>query len=155
MDSTTIPQGENDRLQITIAGEGNIDAIGLPAVAWPKGIEHFESSDSQHINKMNFPVRGNKTFDIPFIGTQQGIKIIPAVTFTFFNTVSQHFETISTQPITINVIKALPSNKIDEHIVTNDVTNKKYLWFVPGIAVVVISVWLLSNKKKEIREAAD
>src|SRR4051812_20374725 len=152
VDSTTVPQGENDVLQITIGGEGNIDAISLPTIKWPKSIEHFESTDSQHINKMNFPVHGNKTFAIPFIGTQQGNKVIPSVSFTFFNTTSQQFETISTQPITINVVKALPANKWDEHIVTDDVSNKKYLWFVPGIAIVVISVWLISNKKKEIRE---
>src|SRR4051794_22762688 len=113
VDSTTVPQGENDVLQITIAGEGNIDAINQPAIKWPKGIEHFESTDSQHINKMNFPVHGNKTFAIPFIGTQQGNKVIPSVSFTFFNTTSQQFETISTQPITINVVKALPANKWD------------------------------------------
>jgi hypothetical protein len=152
VDSTTIPKGENDVLLITIAGEGNIDAINMPAIKWPKGIEHFEGTDSQHINKMNFPVRGNKTFAIPFIGTQQGNKVIPAVSFTFFNTDSQHFETISTQAITINVVKALPASKWSEHIVTDDVSNKKYLWFVPGIAIVVISIWLISNKKKETRE---
>ncbi|WP_170971016.1 BatD family protein [Ilyomonas limi] len=152
VDSTTVPKGENDLLQITIAGEGNIEAIGLPVIRWPKGIEHFESNDSQHVNKMNFPVRGNKTFAIPFIGTQQGAKIIPEVKFTFFNTTSQQFETISTQPITINVVNALPAKRFDEHIITNDVSNKKYLWFVPGIALVVISVWLISNKRKEIRE---
>lgn len=149
VDTGTVPQGENDVLQITIAGEGNIDAINLPAIKWPKGVEHFEGTDSQHINKMNFPVRGNKTFAIPFVGTQQGGKIIPAVSFTFFNTASQQFETISTQPISINIVNALPANKWDEHIVTDDVSNKKYLWFVPGIAIVVISVWLISNKKKE------
>ena len=154
VDSTTIPKGENDLLQITIAGEGNIEAIGLPAIKWPKGIEPFEGNDSQHINKMNFPVRGNKTFAIPFIGTQQGNKVIPAVTFTFFNIATQQFETISTQPISISVIKALPAKKWDEHIVTDDVSNKKYLWFVPGIAIIVISVWLISNKKKEAREEA-
>jgi hypothetical protein len=154
VDSTTVPKGENDLLQITIAGEGNIEAIEAPAIAWPKGIEHFEGSDSQHINKMSFPVRGNKTFAIPFIGTQQGQEIIPEVKFTFFNTASQQFETISTQPITINVVKALPAHKWDAHILTDDVSNKKYLWFVPGIALVVISVWLISNKQKETKEQA-
>lgn len=149
VDSTTIPQGENDLLKITISGEGNINAIAAPHIVWPKGIEHFEGSDSQHINKMNFPVRGDKTFIIPFIGTQQGKKIIPELRFTFFNTTTQQFETVTTQPITINVVKAVPANKKDIHIVTEDVSNKKYLWFVPGIAIVVISVWLISNKKKE------
>lgn len=154
VDSTTLPQGENDLLQITIAGEGNIDAIGLPVVQWPKGIEHFESTDSQHVNKLNFPVRGNKTFAIPFVGTQQGQKTIPAVSFTFFNTASQQFETVRTQPITLQVVGALPARQLDKLLEAGTSDNKKYLWFVPGIAIVVISVWLISNKKKEQKAEA-
>ncbi len=149
VDSTSISQGESDLLQVTISGEGNIDAIQAPSMVWPPGIEHFEGNDSQHVNKASFPVRGDKTFAIPFIGTKRGTFAIPQLRFTFFNTALQQFETIVTQPIVVTITKASPAKQKDEHIVTTGVSNKKYLWFVPGIALIVLIVWVIGNKRKE------
>ena len=71
-DNTEIAVGESNRLQVTIAGAGNIEAVTEPKVDWPKHTEHFDVQDSQHINQTNFPESGDKTFIIPFISTEEG-----------------------------------------------------------------------------------
>ncbi len=147
-DSTTIGAGENNRLQVTISGSGNIEAVTEPKINWPKHTEHFDPTDSQHINRLNFPESGDKTFIFPFISTKKGKTVIPEISFTYFNTDSKTFETIRTKSIeltiTASVKRANPATMI-----TDDLSNQKYLWFVPAIAAIVIVVWLVVNKNQK------
>ncbi len=145
-DSTEIAAGDNNRLQVTISGAGNIEAVTEPKVAWPKHSQHFDAIDSQHINRFNFPESGDKTFIFPFIITRKGRTSIPEISFTYFNTELKRFETITTKEIPL-LIKASIKTKNPLVLMQDDLSNKKYLWFVPGIAAVVILVWLLSNRK--------
>ncbi len=147
-DSTEIAAGENNRLQVTISGAGNIEAVTEPKVAWPKHSQHFDVIDSQHINRFNFPESGDKTFIFPFIITRKGRTSIPEISFTYFNTELKKFETVSTKEIPL-LIKESIKTKSSLVIVSDDLSNKKYLWFVPAIAAIVVAVWLLSNRKEK------
>lgn len=147
-DSVSIAAGENNRLQVTIAGVGNIEAITEPKVNWPKHCEHFDPTDSQHINRLNFPESGDKTFIFPFIVTKKGTASIPVVSFTYFNTELKKFKTVSTKEIPL-LITAATKKTNPALLVTQNLSNGAYLWFVPGIAAIVIVVWLLSNRNKK------
>ena len=144
-DSNEIAAGENNRLQVTITGAGNIEAVTEPKINWPKHSEHFDPTDSQHINRLNFPESGDKTFIFPFLIKKKGRTVIPAISFTFFNPELKKFETVSTQEIELSITAGIKKN-YPAVLVTDDLSNEKYLWFVPAIAAVVIMIWLLTNR---------
>jgi len=147
LDSNTIPAGDNSHLTITIKGTGNIGQVTMPVVNWPENTEHFESSDTQHTSQDAFPQSGDKIFDIPFIGKQQGSAVIPPVSFSYFNPVAEKYITAHSDSLRIQFTGPLPKEQQKE-IVTGDITNRKYLWIVPAIALTVAFVLIISSKNQ-------
>lgn len=148
---TKIPVGENGHLIVTIKGSGNFDAINKPEIVWPANTEHFDGSDSQHINPGNFPITGERVFDIPFIGEKEGTGIIPPISFSFFNADSENYQTVTTDSIMIKFTKALARKDEFTNVVNYDITNRKYLWIVLAIAVVVAGIGFISYKQNKRR----
>ncbi len=144
-----IPVGENGHLLVTIKGAGNIDAIVQPGIRWPHNIEHFDGKDSQHVNQDNFPVSGDRIFDIPFIGKDEGSVAIPPIKFSYFNTALKKYETVTTDSIPLTFTKALLRNDKLNEVVNYDITNRKYLWIVAGIAFIVAFVGFISYKRNK------
>ncbi|HWB24135.1 MAG TPA: BatD family protein [Chitinophagaceae bacterium] len=157
LDSNTIPQNDNTHLTLTIAGTGNIDAINVPAINWPRNTQHFDATDTQHTFSDTFPVSGAKIFSIPFIGTKQGNAVIPPVSFSYFDPAAEKYVTLHSDSLDIKFTGPLPKSEQRE-IVTEDITNRKYLWIVPAIALTVAFVLIITGKKqrneKKKKEAA-
>ncbi len=150
VEKNKIPVNENDHLIITIKGAGNLDAINKPEIIWPAGTKHFDGNDSQHIDQNNFPISGNRIFDIPFIGKKEGRIEIPPVSFSYFNTALKKYETIKTDSIPITFTRALAKNDEYTGVVNYDISNRKYLWIVPAIAVTIGLIGFISYKKNKI-----
>ena len=85
-DSNTIAAGENNRLQVTITGTGNIEAVTEPTIHWPKHTEHFDRVGQPAHQPLKLPESGDKTFLFPFISTKKSTTIIPEIQFTYFDT---------------------------------------------------------------------
>ena len=151
VEENKIPVDENDHLIITIQGAGNLDALNKPEIIWPAGTEHFDGNDSQHIDQNNFPISGNRIFDIPFIGKKEGSIEIPPISFSYFNTTSKSYETIKTDSIPITFTRALAKNKEYTGVVNYDISNRKYLWIVGAIAITVALVGFISYRKNKIQ----
>jgi len=152
IDTNAVPANDNTHLTIVIKGAGNISAINMPAVQWPANTEHFDAIDTQHSNRDTFPVSGDKIFNIPFIGTKQGTAIIPPVSFSYFDPVAEKYITVHSDSLPIRFTGPLPKAEQKE-IITEDITNRKYLWIVPAIALVVAFVLIITgkNQRKEKR----
>ena len=144
-DSNTVPAGENTHITVTIKGFGDVAGISTPAVNWPAGAEHFEPTATQHIEHENFPAGGYKSFEMPFIDSVEGTAIVPPVYFTFFNPQTQKYDSIHTDSLSIRITKAQPKGAIHE-IISEDITNRKYLWLVPAIALTVTFVLIVTGK---------
>jgi hypothetical protein len=144
-ESNTIPADEDTHITLTFKGTGNITGIAIPAIEWPANTEHFEPATNQHILHENFPAGGDKTFEIPVVGKKEGTVVIPPVYFTFFNTETQLYDSIHTDSLTLHFTKAQPKGKLHE-IITEDITNRKYLWIVPAIALTVAFIFIITGK---------
>ena len=140
---------DNNSLQISIQGTGNFQSVECPAIQWPSNTEHFDVSSKDDVNKLLFPAEGSRTFIIPFIAKQKGIIKIPSIAFNYFDADEHQYKTAYSDSIEINVAPALKNN-IDFSKVTEDVTNKKYIWIIGIIALMVaFGWWLKYGKSKE------
>ena len=75
---------EGDMLEITISGKGNFVQLNAPAVQWPKGMEGFEPSVKDSLDKSASPLTGSRTYRYPFVSATAGEYTIPGITFSFF-----------------------------------------------------------------------
>ena len=138
---------ENNKLIITIKGAGGVDAITKPEIAWPDNTEHFDGTDSQHINQDNFPVTGDRIFVVPFVGKATGNIVIPPIEFSFFNSSTNNYQTVSTDSISVTFTKALDKKDEFTNVINYDITNRRYLWIVPAIAVTVAFIGFISYRR--------
>jgi len=147
-DSNTIPVNDNTHFTLVIMGTGNIGAINVPGISWPAGTEHFDANDTQHAHTDTFPVSGDKIFSIPFLGTKQGPAIIPPVSFSYFDPAAEKYVTVQSDTIHLNFTGPLPKTQLPE-IITEDITNRKYLWIVPAIALTVGFILIITGKRQQ------
>jgi hypothetical protein len=148
IDTNKLPAGENAILRVVIRGSGNIAGVHIPSIQWPIGTEHFEGSDTQYIDQENFPVTGYKIFEVPFIGDKEGRAVIAPIAFSYFDPLLEAYETITTNSIPITFTKAIGRNEQMKDIITEEVSNKKYLWIVGAIAAAVTGIWLVTTRRK-------
>lgn len=149
VDTNNVPVGENATLNIIIKGNGNFTGIHLPAIHWPRGTEHFEASDTQHIDDNSYPVIGYKKFSVPFIGSKMGHAEIGPVSFNYFDPADALYKTITVDKLPVEFSKAISNRESLANIVQEDVTNRKYLWIVGAIAATVVITLLISTKLKK------
>jgi hypothetical protein len=151
---------ENNNLQLVIEGEGSFQNIDCPLITWPSNIEAFEASTSEQINKVSYPASGSKTFNIPFVAKTKGVYAIAPISFSFYDMNTHAYKTVSTSEMIVHVTDAKPSS-IDETKMHGDITNRKYIWIVPAIAIIAgISLWFRyeftrKRKPQEIVAQAD
>jgi hypothetical protein len=148
IDTNKLPAGENAILRIVIRGSGNIPGVHIPAIQWPLGTEHFDGSDTQYIDQDNFPVTGHKIFEVPFIGDKEGKAVIAPIEFSYFDPLLEAYQTIATNSIPVTFTKAISRKEQFKDIITEDISNKKYLWIVGAIAVAAAGVWLAATHLK-------
>ncbi|HRH59938.1 MAG TPA: BatD family protein [Chitinophagaceae bacterium] len=166
-DNAAAHAGEIVTLKIKLEGSGNFDAVNIPVIQWPQGLEHFESSDSQYISQVNYPGKGVKIFEYSFMANKECSITIPPVSFSFFNPDKKIYTTLFTQPVAIAFTKAVTKKDWWKNVITEDITNRKYLWLIPAIALAVITVVYggrhfnkkrlqqdAQEKEKKIKEAA-
>ena len=132
----SLEEGANDALLITISGNGNMQSVTPPIVEWPQNIDHFDAVRKENIRKEAFPLSGSINFDIPFIGTSEGNKVIPPVKFTYFDPVAGTYKQVHTDSIALHFSQALKQASPPAVVYEKqNLSNKKYLWIVAGIAV--------------------
>ncbi|WP_158638366.1 BatD family protein [Panacibacter ginsenosidivorans] len=152
VDSNSVPVGDNATLNITIKGSGNFTGIHVPAIQWPHGTEHFEVSDTQHVDQDNYPVEGDKTFSIPFIGAKEGKAAIGPISFNFYDPSTSSYKILTTE-VPLTFTKTVSRDEQMQDVVQEDVGNSKYLWIVAGIAAVVIVTLMVSMQLKSRKQS--
>jgi hypothetical protein len=91
-------------LHVVIRGKGNLPVITAPQVPWPAGVEAFDPTAKEDINKTVAPMSGAKAFDYVFTPKDPGHYVIPAISFPYFDPVTQSYKTAGTAPIDFEVL---------------------------------------------------
>ena len=118
LEKKNITTDDAGNLKINLAGEGNIHLINAPKITWPNGVDGYEAKVTDAIDKFSVPMRGNKTFTYPFTVSKGGNYTIPSISFSYFDPVSEKYNTLQTQPLTVTVTRGKGS--IQGTIVKND-----------------------------------
>ena len=98
-----LSKNEEGIVEIIISGKGNFIQISAPVIQWPAGIESFESFGKDSLDNTTIPLTGSRTFRYPFICTAPGSYQIPVVGFSFFDTDSNLYKTITTKKVEVIV----------------------------------------------------
>jgi len=96
--------GDPMTLTLTLHGEGTCETVRAPDLAAVKEItEHFQIDAATEENE---ETKSQFTYSLRPIDAE--VKSFPAVAMSYFDVESQRYETLRTEPIPIEVVKAVP-----------------------------------------------
>jgi hypothetical protein len=101
--NTQLAKNEQGFLDIVISGKGNFTQLNAPEISWPAGMEGFEPSTTDSLDKYNVPLQGKRVFRFPFISSAPGIYQLPVVSLHFFHPASGGYKTVSSAPVSVTI----------------------------------------------------
>lgn len=94
-------------LQVTIGGEGNIDALSEPEwPALPQGWRALPGKSSANSEARSGRVTGARRYERLLVPTVPGVADIPAIPYVYFDPTTERYVTIASQPIQVAVLPA-------------------------------------------------
>lgn len=96
-------KNEQGELIVTVSGKGNFTQLGSPVIKWPEGLEVFDARIKDELDHTISPMKGKRTFHIPFLSTKPGNYTIPSIRFSFFDPDSNGFKTVVTRPVLVKI----------------------------------------------------
>ena len=154
---------ESGSLFIRITGAGNMQLLTMPDITWPAGIESFDPVVTDKLDKLSVPVKGSKTFEIPFSVDNAGDYTIPAIAFSYFNPASGTYTTQTSKPLSFKVSKGTGAttdyagtiSKKNEMGFINKIFHHRWwiIVFIISLVVVGIIIWLRREKQVQAKTA--
>jgi len=110
-------------LKVRFEGQGNAKLIELPAIAWPDGLEVYDTKSDAKFYKNG---QSYKEFEILLLAHKQGEIKIPQINFSYFDPVQKQYITKSTEEFAIKITEpakgqnteSFKSKKDDPHTAT-------------------------------------
>lgn len=149
-----LARNEQGYYEITIKGKGNFTQLTAPVVAWPRGVEGFESSVYDEFDKNTAPLSGQRTFRFPFVCTALGTYSIPAVNFSFYDKDSNSYKTIQSGEIKVEVSneekKTAISGSKEKSVAEQNERAARIAGMIAAAAVLLILIyWVFIRKEKK------
>jgi len=145
----------NNQLEITISGNGNFMSVTCPTILWPDNVQAFEAKSTELLDKLSFPILGEKKFVIPFTCKKEGEVIIPAIIFKYFDADTKQF--VSTEIDSIHIKVAPPKHRNLDALQKEEASSDdddtlviiiSGMVFITMIAVFLI-IWRVKKKKSQ------
>lgn len=149
-----LARNEQGYFEIIIKGTGNFTQLTAPSVNWPAGIEGFEPSVYDELNKNTAPLSGQRTFRFPFVCTSPGTFIIPAVSFSFYNRDSNSYRVINSSAIKVKVSNEskkaeVPASEGMSVAEQNERAARKAGLIAVVAVMLILGYWLFIRKEKK------
>jgi hypothetical protein len=125
----TVAAGEEISLRVVVTGAGNLTVINPPAVPLPEGLEGFDPTTKENVDKSIYPLSGSKTFDYTFVAKDTGTYKISSIEFSYFNPVECAYKTLRSDSFSILVTPAVrkKGNRLNNSFKNEVVAEEK--WF--------------------------
>ena len=112
-------------LEITseVKGKGNLKLFNLPKIQTPSSFEVYDPERKENIRTTSLGMRGSLSEKYTVIPEFKGEFIIPSTSFSFFNPRTKSYETLKSNPITIQVNSG-PERPQESQAVASSGTNR-------------------------------
>ncbi|WP_375339194.1 BatD family protein [Flavobacterium rivulicola] len=121
---TTLKNGESLELTVSVVGKGNLKLFSLPKPVLPSALEMYDPVHDENVSTPLTGMTGRITDKYTIIPQYKGNYQIKPIKFTYFDLASGRYKTLSSQPITINVMDG-PSVASGEKTNANEVAKNK------------------------------
>jgi len=131
LDRNKVKANDAVNLTITVSGSGNLMLIDTLPIQFPPDFDHYDPKISDHFTVNASGVSGTRTFNYLLIPRQPGSFKIPPVGYTYFNTKTKAYVTLSIPEMNLDVSKgdnnssavtvSGPVNKEDVKVIGSDI----------------------------------
>ena len=119
INSTEVKANDPINLKIKISGAGNIKYLKNPEIKFPNDFEIYDPTVDSKVSTSDDVVSGSKTIEYLTIPRYAGTYEIPASSFSYFDTRTKSYRTLSTEAYTIHVEKGENNGSANTTISTN------------------------------------
>lgn len=105
INATEVKANEAVTITVKINGTGNLRVIKNPEVVFPNDFDVFDPNVSLNAKNSTSGVNGSKTIEYMAIPRYGGEFEIPAITFSYFDTKTETYKTIQSEPYKLQVEK--------------------------------------------------
>ncbi len=147
-----IAKNEEGVFEIRISGNGNFTQLSKPVIDWPAGIEGFEPSIRDSLDKTHFPLSGSRTFRYTFVCNHPGRYQLPPVNFSFFDPHSNGYKTVTTASSSVeigNEEKKEPIHAERKESITakNSRASRVAGGIIILLVIIVLTYWIMHKEK--------
>ena len=96
-------------LRMVVSGVGNLKLIKQPVVEFPKDFDKYDAKITDKTKLTANGVEGSMVYDMLFVPRHPGKFTIPPIKFTYFDTSSDKYKTVSSEAFELDVKKGDPT----------------------------------------------
>ncbi len=104
-DKTEVELNQPVTVSVKISGVGNIKSVGEPVIEETSDFRVYRAASNENVTKVDDKIGGTKVYEEVFVPKRPGILQIPALSFNYFDPKTNKYQSLTTQPITLSVIK--------------------------------------------------
>ena len=103
LDKNDVKAGDPINIRVVVGGIGNLKLLKQPVLNLPKDFDQYDAKITDKTKLTQNGVEGNMVYDFLAVPRNQGKYTIPSVEFTYYDTKTNAYRTIKTQPFTLTV----------------------------------------------------
>ncbi len=103
IDTLETTQDQALTLKYKISGIGNVNALKLPDLNFPKSVEVFEPKVDRKVNNKRNKIHGSVIYEYVIIPRRAGIITLPALSFSYFDPSQEKYRRVESRTFNINV----------------------------------------------------
>lgn len=104
-DKTEVKAGNPITIRVVVSGNGNLKLIKQPVLQLPKDFDKYDPKVTDKTKITQNGLEGSMIYDYLIVPRNQGKYTLPALEFTYYDTSTNAYKTLKTNPIAINVLK--------------------------------------------------
>ncbi|HEX2909024.1 MAG TPA: BatD family protein [Phototrophicaceae bacterium] len=171
--------GEPLTLKLTLSGTGNVEQLSPPEVPAPEGWQIFTNPSTYTVAPENGSMVGQQVFEWVLVPNQTGPQVLPAATWIYFDPSRLAYRTLTTTPITLEVLPGADSSNLvvatpDSHpsfpasellplkplpaVLTSEGLEPGWgfwlLWLLPPMGAIVSFGWMERQRRRHRDQAS-
>lgn len=105
LDKTQVKANDPVKLRVIVNGVGNMKLLKQPVVKFPKDFDSYDAKVTDNTKLTTQGLEGSMVYDFLAVPRHQGVFEIPAIEYIYFDTRTNTYKTVKTEPFKLNVAK--------------------------------------------------